>query len=76
MISGLGKVGSITTLASSDISYAPITITAGAAKLNNVAIGVSSSPSSSSSGMAPEATAVVKWGVGGVAAVALLAGAL
>lgn len=76
VISGLGKVGSIMTLAPSEISYAPLTITAGATKLNNVATGVLLSSSSSSSGMAPEATADVKWGVGGAAAVALLAGAL
>lgn len=71
VIPGLGDAGSTTTLSYSEITYAPLTITAGEAKLRSqptAASAPSSSSSSTSSGVACEVTAAVPWMVGGAAA--------
>lgn len=77
MIDGLGTVMSTSTLASTQLSYAPVTITAGAIKLQTAREGAGQSErtTSSSSGAAAMATGVadVRWigaglvvGAGGV----------
>jgi hypothetical protein len=77
VIDGLGTVVSTSTLASTQLSYAPVTITAGAVKLQTAwdGAGKNEKTTSSSGGAAPVATGVadVRWigaglvvGVGGV----------
>ena len=70
MIEGLGEVESTSTLASTQLRYAALTITGGAGKLLAVATGVETGSSSSSSGgvavVTAAAAADVRWVVGGV----------
>jgi hypothetical protein len=77
VIDGLGTVMSTSTLASTQLSYAPVTITAGAVKLQTAREGAGESErtTSSSGGAAAVTTGVVdvRWigaglvvGVGGV----------
>ena len=79
MINGLGTVMRTSTLASTQLSYAPVTITAGAGKLRTATYGaVQTETTSSTGGAAAVATGLVgvSWigaglalGVGAVAGV-------
>jgi hypothetical protein len=78
VINGLGTVASTSTLASTQLSYAPVTITAGAIKLQTATENFKQT-STSSTGAAAVATGVVgvRWVAGGaVLGVAGLMGVL
>lgn len=70
-ISGLGEMGSTSTLASTEINYFPVTITAGYEKLIAAAT-MTSSPSSTSSSAATIRNAAASLGLGSILALAVL----
>lgn len=71
-IPGLGIVGSTSTLASSEINYIPVTVTAGAQKLAAASTMTLSQPSGTSSAGAVAITAAAKLGLSGAVALAVL----
>jgi len=72
-ISGLGVVGSSSTLASTEINYVPVTITAGAEKLI-AASTLTAEPTTTTSqaGAAPVISQVAGLGLGGMIGIAVL----
>lgn len=71
MIEGLGTVASTSTLASTQLSYAPVTITAGAVKLQEANDGMPETSTNTSTGGGPAAAkatgaADVRWVAGAV----------
>lgn len=71
-IPGLGRVQSTSTLASSEINYVPVTVTAGAQKLVAASTMTLNAASSTSSAGAGSVTAAAKLGLGGVVAMVAL----
>lgn len=72
-VSGLGVVVTTSTLASTQVSYVPVTITAGIQKIIEAShsAAIASATSSTSAAGAPMITAMAKLGVGGIAGMAI-----
>ncbi|KAF2166884.1 hypothetical protein M409DRAFT_22936 [Zasmidium cellare ATCC 36951] len=71
-IAGLGRVQSTSTLASSEINYVPVTITAGAQKLAAASTMTVDLPTGTSTAGASVITAAARLGLGGAVAMAVL----
>ncbi|KXS93706.1 hypothetical protein AC578_3841 [Pseudocercospora eumusae] len=73
-VSGLGVVVTTSTLASTQLGYVPVTITAGMQKIMEASrsAAIASATTSTSAAGAPMITAMAKLGVGGIAGMAIL----